>query len=855
MLVRTIGFFLLPVYTRFLTPEDYGVTNLVNVFSQIATYIISFSLYTAVVRFYTDYKEDREKLKRFYGTVITFVLISGIVFVSVAIIFKDILFSWFFQSISYYPIILISLLTLVFVSMHTIHQNIMQGMQQGKKLTIVNLVVFGIQVGLNLFFIGVIKIGALGVFLSNLIINAGYCIFMVVDLKVNNLVTFCIDKDILKDSLRYSIPLIPHNISTQIASFASRVIINRNSSLSSVGLYSMASQFGAIIDTVQTSVNQAFAPWFYEAMDSCDKEVKCDIVNFSYFLLIIYSFIYMGVGLFSHEVIILLTNESYIMAWTAIPLIVIAYSVKSIYYFYTNILFYYKEASNKLFIATFTGSFIDIILSFILVPKYGMYGAALSFLIAKIIVVIIVVFISKSLEDIGYRVIEMLKIIIPSILFIGAGLYFSYTKYITEFSWNNFAYKVIVLFIYVFYLYFTNKDLIVKSLINLGLKNLTELNHEKVSSTINGSFRIIYMFVINKIYRIKRNKVVFSSFDGRSYSDNPKAISEKLNKINPEFEIVWLLNDHKKKRKILPYYVRAVDSRSLKALRELATSKVWVDNSCKSLNMYKSKEQIYIQTWHGDRGFKKFLHDSDFVTEDYKIFESENVNLMVSGSDYGCKNCKTAFKYVGDILNLGCPKNDLLVLNITANKYEIKKKLNIYRDFNILLYTPILSYAAADIDLTLIIRALESKTKNEWICLVRECGDIKRVNKNSRNEKKIIDVTSYEDMSELLLISDFLITDFSSCSGDFALLNRPIILHQPDRTKFIQEYGAFYFKLDNSPYMISQSNEELLKLILNLEWDSIPQNCRDILDFFGTVETGESSRAVVEYIVSKFERK
>src|SRR5690625_2580823 len=79
MLVKAMGFLLLPIYTLFLTPDDYGITNLVMGFINVATFIVSFSLYSAVIRFYADNKDNHEKLKRLYGTVISIVFISGVI--------------------------------------------------------------------------------------------------------------------------------------------------------------------------------------------------------------------------------------------------------------------------------------------------------------------------------------------------------------------------------------------------------------------------------------------------------------------------------------------------------------------------------------------------------------------------------------------------------------------------------------------------------------------------------------------------------------------------------------------------------------------------------------------------------
>jgi len=479
ILVKAIGFLLLPVYTLFLTPQDYGITNLVTSFNSVATIIVAFSLYSAVVRLYTEYKEDREKLKRFYGTVVTFVVCSGGVFCGLGFLFQALLIKWFFEGIVFYPVVVISLLTLTFVCLQTVHQSIMQGMQMGSKLTIINLTVFGLQVVLNLLFIGVFKLGVVGVLLATLIINLLYAVYMVFDLKTNNLIIFCMDKNLLCEALKYSIPLMPHELSTNIANFASRIFINNSGSLTSVGLYSVASQFGVIVDTVQSSVHRAFFPWFFEKMNQGIEEGKRDIVNLSQFLLTVYSLLYMGIGLFSQEVIILMTNERYVMSWTVIPILVMAYSLKSIYYFYVSVLFYYKEASKKIFIATITGSIFDIVLAAAFVPYYGMYAAAVTFLLAKVIVVSIVVAMSKRYDDIGYKVTGMLRIIAQSLLFMGIGLYFSYTKYMTVFSWINLFYKLCVLLVYLGFVYLTNRKTL-SAIVNSG--KIQQLLRRKISN-------------------------------------------------------------------------------------------------------------------------------------------------------------------------------------------------------------------------------------------------------------------------------------------------------------------------------------------------------------------------------------
>ena len=482
LLVKAMGFLLLPIYTLFLTPDDYGVTNLIMGFINVATFIVAFSLYSAVIRFYTDYKNNQTKLKKLYGTTISFVFISGIISLIMGLVFRNIVVNIFFEGIEFYPIVFIAFLSLVFISLHTLHQSMLQGMQKGKKLTKLNLIVFIATAALKIIFIGAFKLGAAGFLLAQLIVNIIYFAYMVIDLKKNDLLEWTIDFPILKETLKYSIPLMPHNLSTRIASLASRVFINTSGTLAAVGLYSIAMQFGNLIDVVQVAVNKAFQPWFYEMMNKNDEKSRKEAVNLSNVLLVFYSLIYMGIGLFSQEVVILMTSENYIMSWTVIPILVIGFSVKSMYYFYVNVIMFYKQAARKLFIATIIGSLMDIFLAYLLVPRFGMYGSAVAFVLAKVIIVTIVIYLSELYDDVGYRVMKMLSIIVPSLLFMMVGLYFSYTRYLTVFSVTNLAFKILVLMIYILFIYYTNRRVIDKAFKSGQLQKITKRKKRNVNS-------------------------------------------------------------------------------------------------------------------------------------------------------------------------------------------------------------------------------------------------------------------------------------------------------------------------------------------------------------------------------------
>ena len=106
----------------------------------------------------------------------------------------------------------------------------------------------------------------------------------------------------------------------------------------------------------------------------------------------------------------------------------------------------------------------------------------------------------------------------------------------------------------------------------------------------------------------------------------------------------------------------------------------------------------------------------------------------------------------------------------------------------------------------------------------------------------VIDKTDFPEMSLLMQASDLLITDYSSCAGDFPLLMRPVILfHAPGRFE-----RDLYFDVEASPFPIAHDPDQLRALFGQL--DRAPENCRAILDFFGAHETGRSAEAVAQRI-------
>lgn len=453
LLLKCFSFFLLPLYTIYLSTEDYGINSVATSFISTMSFIVAFSLFSAVMRFYVDLKEDPEKLKRFYGSISIFVLLSGVVFVILLSAFRGLLSKYVFSGIDYYPIILVCLISLIFSCQHTIFDNILRSQQRALKSSIFSIAYFFISVILNIIFVVCLRMGALGTLLASLIGYIAYTVYFWIEMSVNKTIRFCLDFSLLKDALKYSVPIMPHNLSTQIALLISKVLIGGSSSLGVLGVYSVAAQFGNIADTVQCYVDSAYGPWLYEKLKFKDQAYKQTIRKTVGLLTAVIGLFFVGIALFAQDYILLFVEKSYSNAWKYVPWIVLVFAIKTIYYFYVEVLFFYKKASRKLFVATLSSSLINIALSAFLIPLAGVYGSIAADAVSMLIRVGIVVIFSKQFDDVGLRVRDFIMNFVTIAIFIFAGLLLSYVKYGNEFSILNFTYKIGIVLLYLGVIY------------------------------------------------------------------------------------------------------------------------------------------------------------------------------------------------------------------------------------------------------------------------------------------------------------------------------------------------------------------------------------------------------------------
>ena len=402
----------------------------------------------------------------------------------------------------------------------------------------------------------------------------------------------------------------------------------------------------------------------------------------------------------------------------------------------------------------------------------------------------------------------------------------------------------------------------------MGIKAFVKKN--RYLATVAHQVRGMRNRLMMRLYSNKKidfDKVLFYR-SGGGYGDNPRAVAEYLHKNYPEIKLIWAYgNDYVKDT--IPPYVHAVKFESNEYLREITTAGAWVCSTILPTGTIKRKGQLYIQTWHGDKGFKKFARDatSDLKqlsdsTSGREIVEQKICDYFLTGAKWFIPKIRSAIGYRGAIIAHGLPRNDCL-FNIDPNLCsEIRKKLDIPENVKLLIYAPTFrdhekshEIVDSDINLPAIVKSLEQKTCESWICLLRAHGGQKLMYNIEDRKNQFVDVTSYPDMADLILISDMMITDYSSCAGDFALKDKFVLLYQDDIASYTGKDRTLYFNMEDTPYYIAHNTTEALNIINNIDEEKIVENCKAIRGFYQVCETGSSCKEVVEIIIKNREKQ
>lgn len=386
--------------------------------------------------------------------------------------------------------------------------------------------------------------------------------------------------------------------------------------------------------------------------------------------------------------------------------------------------------------------------------------------------------------------------------------------------------------------------------------------------------KIRYKLLTLKI-KVDNKTIIFCAFGGKSYSCSPKAIYEYMVKEEKykNFKFIWAFKDVEKYKNLEDNQNTVVlRINSKEYLKYIAKSKYWFFNYKIPEYLYPKKNQIFVQCWHGTplkrlgcdlEHFDNALNTIKGMKKRYKI-EASKFSYFLSPSKFASDRFKSAWrlKELGKeniIIEKGYPRNDFLFNYTDEDVKKIKTKLGIENDNRkIILYAP--TYRSnqheSGVGYTykeeINFEHLQKIIGDEYIVLFRPHYFIANVFDFEKYKGFVYDVSKIDDVNELYIITDLLITDYSSVFFDFANLKRPMIFYMYDLEHYRDKSNGFYLNLEELPGKITKTQEELEKEIERITNDfKYDEKYKKFNEKYNYLDDGQATKRVVEEIIKE----
>ena len=373
---------------------------------------------------------------------------------------------------------------------------------------------------------------------------------------------------------------------------------------------------------------------------------------------------------------------------------------------------------------------------------------------------------------------------------------------------------------------------------------------------------------IKKHTPTEEKTVVFESFLGRQYGCSPKALFLEMvrDPAYAEYTKLWMFTRPEKYKSLEKYPgTKVIKYGSGEFYQGYARAKYWVTNYHLPSGIKKEADQVYIQTWHGTP-LKKIgcdVPDNGTLTADrkraYKEYarEGQIIDFLPSPSPFYTEKITSAFRLGAQakILELGYPRNDALFTGTEKKCRKIREKLGIPQDKHTILYAPTwrddqhTAGTGYTYRLGLDFDALKKNLGKDWVILFRAHYLISNGFDFEKYQGFVRDVSQYDDINDLYLVSDMLLTDYSSVFFDYANLMRPMLFYMYDYENYKNQLRDFYFDAAELPGPVITEEKEISEDILKLWKDfSYDEKYRRFNEKFNPVREACSKKILEEIL-------
>lgn len=357
---------------------------------------------------------------------------------------------------------------------------------------------------------------------------------------------------------------------------------------------------------------------------------------------------------------------------------------------------------------------------------------------------------------------------------------------------------------------------------------------------------------------LKQDQMIIYSLKQHGYCCNLKYLTEYIRKNRGEgFRLCWIVRDKESWRQLKRAGVPVLPLHSLRHWIFRHRSKVVITNDEFYPVCLKRRGQLYVNTWHGGINYKKIGYTGLGFTNRLQrlVYQMNNPqpDIFVSGSRSFTESTSAAFGFSKKIfLDCGLPRNDIFFRDWGTVSIQTKRKLGISETTRLLLYAPTFRKGKTrperEPDFKNLVHVLEKRFGGVWKILCRYHYFSAERNRTLKDSEILFDVSQYEDMQELILCSDCMISDYSSCMWDFSYTEKPCFVYAPDLLEYMKNDRSFTILPSQWPYPICQEPEQLYRAILEFDETVYKKKLRQHRKEMGSFDRGDACRSLIEEI-------
>lgn len=408
---RMVGFIMIPVYTRYLTPADYGVLELVSLTIDIIGMFAALGINTAITRFYYDYKEQKER-----DEVITTALLSTILLAAIptvilifeadwlsTLVFGEATYSYYFQLLlasNYLDLVVIVPMTVLTIR------------EKSTTYVIFSMIRLALSLGLNIYFVVILEYGIVGILYSSLISIAVNCLALSLIIFGKMRIRFRLAK--AWKMVRFGAPLVVAALGTFVLNFADRYFLEHFGTLGMVGLYSIGYKFAiAMSELLHKPFILMWNVFMFKIADRPDaKQMYARVMTYNSFVVV---FCALAMSVLIKDVLRIMVTPEFFDAHKVVPFILSGFY----FYYMMPILDVGIMLTKKTYLRAInvtTAAVVNLALNYFLISKFQMMGAAYATLLSYAFLAVMTLVVSGRVFRVPYEYFRLAKLFASALL-------------------------------------------------------------------------------------------------------------------------------------------------------------------------------------------------------------------------------------------------------------------------------------------------------------------------------------------------------------------------------------------------------------------------------------------------------